>query len=563
MTTKELAEILTSRKVALLVGAGISFQSGIPLVAMIVPTILQAIGVQQEDLAEYVRIGLPFEATMQTISELVGFGTLLEIFKGDAPQRNHLLIARLAATGHVSAILTTNFDRLIERAFEEIEVPLDVFIDGYSPTLKGNRGARLLKLHGCLSQPQQLGATIKAVARQRAVQDRYESLLQILRDGAVDNLVVLGYSFSDRFDISPALIQLKLPIQVTIIDHSPTDSGEVQPLSALPEWHPLRDHLGVVIRRHTDRMVEDLWRVTQADEPPRVLYPPTGLSEHMSAWSSEVVDRVGAGSLPVLAAALFKGANAYQRSNYYGQQALSAIKDDDYGLGLRTMAHQILGDNFRDLGAGRNALNHLRAALRCADDMKSVGGKAKAINSIGVVLEDRAKKDDLRQELDTPRASRQLALNCYRLGQEWAEEVEDVEQAAKCEGNVGIALKNVVSVTSRREAFRHLRRALAVSRDLGDPRSEARYYGMLASCVSLLGKKSVAKGLWEKALKVSRDIQDHRHIAIWTTNAGEDLIGIDNVLARDRITEAVEIFERLGCAREVDYCVNLLAKIPE
>jgi hypothetical protein len=86
---------------------------------------------------------------------------------------------------------------------------------------------------------------------------------------------------------------------------------------------------------------------------------------------------------------------------------------------------------------------------------------------------------------------------------------------------------------------------------------------MLASCTSLLGKKPAAIGLWRKALKISSDLSDHRHVAIWTANLGEDLIGIDAVVARSLLNEAIERFKALKSPRNAAYCRALLERLAD
>jgi hypothetical protein len=59
----------------------------------------------------------------------------------------------------------------------------------------------LLKLHGTISDPASLGTTPAALAR-RDARELCDSLASCLAGSSV---LLVGYSFSDTFDISPAL----------------------------------------------------------------------------------------------------------------------------------------------------------------------------------------------------------------------------------------------------------------------------------------------------------------------------------------------------------------------
>jgi len=67
------------------------------------------------------------------------------------PTRTHKAIAQLVQTGHIRVILTTNFDRLMEQALEEISAPYNVvyspsMIQGMTPLIHSS--CTVVKVHG-------------------------------------------------------------------------------------------------------------------------------------------------------------------------------------------------------------------------------------------------------------------------------------------------------------------------------------------------------------------------------------------------------------------------------
>src|SRR5690242_3900643 len=78
---------------------------------------------------------------------------LVAHLNGSVPNPCHDAFARLASQGRLAAIVTTNFDTLVERAFEDAGVPLDVEIvtRDYVPNPLAGGPCRLVKVHGSVT----------------------------------------------------------------------------------------------------------------------------------------------------------------------------------------------------------------------------------------------------------------------------------------------------------------------------------------------------------------------------------------------------------------------------
>lgn len=93
----------------------------------------------------------------------------LRVLDHDQPNGNHRLIAQLACARLVSTIITTNFDQLIEKALDSAGVSYRVRrSDADFAAFAGAPGAgapvELLKLHGCISDPDTIVATVEQEA---------------------------------------------------------------------------------------------------------------------------------------------------------------------------------------------------------------------------------------------------------------------------------------------------------------------------------------------------------------------------------------------------------------
>jgi hypothetical protein len=176
-SVERLAEFLTSgdgRQFAVFVGSFISCAA--PARAPSVDEIRRTIKAELlAALDQPVRVGIertfadpvvqarwesvPFESLWERIGRVTGAQRIQSVLaqrcSGGAPNHNHRAIAWLAKAGHVHTVLTTNYDEYCEEA--EASTPLlqhqrlhpDDSMVMYAPLA----GARLIKLHGTLSQP--------------------------------------------------------------------------------------------------------------------------------------------------------------------------------------------------------------------------------------------------------------------------------------------------------------------------------------------------------------------------------------------------------------------------
>ncbi len=131
---------------------------------------------------------------------LRGFASFAEA----PPNRNHLLLASMVR--HGATVVTTNFDLGIQQAFTELDAGLQCRLTQanglcrvYEPHSAAGCG-QVIHVHGAADDPQALGATLSEV-KQGLAEPFREWLHDRLSRGA--DLVFVGYSASDAFDVTP------------------------------------------------------------------------------------------------------------------------------------------------------------------------------------------------------------------------------------------------------------------------------------------------------------------------------------------------------------------------
>lgn len=144
---------------------------------------------------------IPFEARIGEIAAHTGDfvpAFLQRLILGRCPNRNHKLIARLAAEWF-DVVITTNFDECLEDTLTQWK---QVVPDMRGFSQPGELS--IIKLHGTIGEPDTVVATIRAIEERTARKRWTESLKRILSNRSV---LFVGYGFHDDFDITPALLE--------------------------------------------------------------------------------------------------------------------------------------------------------------------------------------------------------------------------------------------------------------------------------------------------------------------------------------------------------------------
>ena len=210
---------LRSGSFAVWCGAGISIPSGLPKADDLIKELLLNTRLnpdEQERISKIVPSRLPFERLMEVIlgtMDNVAQKQLLDLFLLGKPSTYHLFLARLARLGMLKIICTTNFDTHIETALDDEDLErgkdYDVYqsIEQFSEIDWHCNIIHVIKLHGSVELPEELAVTVSHVAAPGSVPRVHGPVSHVFGNGSHTGVLVMGYSFSDRFDISPAITQ--------------------------------------------------------------------------------------------------------------------------------------------------------------------------------------------------------------------------------------------------------------------------------------------------------------------------------------------------------------------
>ncbi|MCR8562008.1 SIR2 family protein [Mucilaginibacter sp. BJC16-A38] len=212
-TDDVIYQIIQERKFIVFCGAGVSRRSGIPSVQPLLTDVLTKLGAYPEHIRLLFNTAFPFEAIMENLQERVNIIPLLKVFDLVNPNANHNFIAWLAKNNFLKIIITTNFDRNIEIALadqgltETVDFHIISELETFQPDDYPNK-ILVLKIHGTSGDINSILTTISRIASKKNLGIMGKFLENILTSIQFENILFMGYSFSDHFDIEPAILAL-------------------------------------------------------------------------------------------------------------------------------------------------------------------------------------------------------------------------------------------------------------------------------------------------------------------------------------------------------------------
>ncbi|MBL0741080.1 SIR2 family protein [Chryseolinea lacunae] len=339
-----LFETLGKDSTAILCGAGVSSNSGIPSVGPFVKYVLSKLDMDVVDIARLKEAELPFEALMEQIGRSLPIENLLDVFNVDAPNRTHKLLVSLIKGGICNIIYTTNFDTNIELAASQYQVGLTVASLPRQLELSEVNVPLLVKLHGTIQDKSKLGVTIRTIADKQYIQGLEDWIKYLLIDGPHKNILVLGYSFSDRFDIGPLMQKYASQSKKSMfnIEYDPANTADE--LESIVRGELKYDQL----RIDTDQWINNAFKKFGVDDPgPNPVTPDGSFHNLVDKWVGEGVTNKGVRNKFTAVVKIFQHVGLGDLVIKYATRGIaSGLLDADSLFGLYTAKAQAL-NNYR------------------------------------------------------------------------------------------------------------------------------------------------------------------------------------------------------------------------
>ena len=529
-----------------LCGAGISFDSGIPLVKMLIEAILRALRFNKANIQQVlakVPDAIPFERFIETVISSSPSRSFLSLFQLGQPNSNHHALASLAAAGCLHTIVTTNFDLLIERALEsqsELERGTDFVVHDnpkdFAVISPNDSRVQVIKLHGSAELLDSMAVTLSGIMKDENRQMVSMLARRLMSEWPVGGVLVAGYSCSDKFDISPGIASAKREKQTILqLEHmvSPSDGvrpGDINPVE-VPPWgrhnkdYPFSGFSGyrlfsdtsIVLRRISAQISGSKTSITGSIAKPR-------WRAVINKWADELRKMYPRIACPFVSGAIFQLVEAWSDAHRSYERALRIAQHENHP-GWTTACQNALGNIHLSRGELNEAGGMFARALKISRESK---------NHFGV---------------------QQCLLNLSNLYRQWgdllhtkaiafsSEALNVIDEHSKESWPLGTRATHhsaMAMLYGRQwefvEAFRNFKAARQEFREAGELQRELAVVSNWASALFATQRFEESLTLYDEAIALARACGDSIAVGQMTINRG-------NALARlGRLQESLEVY---------------------
>lgn len=341
---------------------------------------------------------LPFESFIETVIADRDPRALFDIFSLGEPNTNHLLIAELAAKEKLKIICTTNFDPLIEKAIQQqgLNLGKDFVVlsqeDDFAHIDPHDGRLLLLKIHGSVDNYESLAITLRKVAHRELSLKRKAATDHVFASGSHTAVLVLGYSCSDIFDISPQIESIQEGHkEILFLDHRSPGEFQTEPVGEKEDKNPFKAFPGIRIYANTDEVVREIWRAVLPDKEysldPEQL-PETGWEESVDKLRTEISDEERPQFSAFVMALLFDKLSQHTRALHYEANALMGLHDrtDLPAIRSQVILTANMGITLAKIGNKEQAQQHLIDAVRLAKKHELYAEGLEASKALGSLL---------------------------------------------------------------------------------------------------------------------------------------------------------------------------------
>jgi len=615
-----IASSINAGQTIIFCGAGISRDSGFPVVNEFVPYVLltlcagsdeirateaslktiadaqqrqdrlkQIIARKMEvspEVVDKIINSLPFEAFVETLRDNSEIHEIFGIYDAEAyepkvePNTNHILLAKLVATGKVRTIVTTNFDQLIEKALEQQGKQggrdYDVIYreDDFERIDWRQDRCRLVKIHGSIDDKEAMAITLSQVAKQELSAARAAITRQVFSLGDHKQVLILGYSCSDVFDLSPQIEALTENLKrVCLMEH--VGGPKIQDIREQKEKNPFKTFVNSTrLFLNTSDLVKALWKATLKEpyQDHKALKTTPDWNAKVQAWYVDSVQTRSEAIKDVIPALVFDAICEWRAAIGRYERVLAYARGHAHDR-LEGFALGNMGKAYADLGEYRKAIGLYERALEILRRIGDVQGEGSYLSTMGraycnlgeyrkaiglyeQALEILRRIGDVRGEGsdlgDMGQAYAALgeyrkAIGLYEQALEIFRRVGDVRGEGSDLGSMGLAYADLGEY---RKAIEFHEQALEIARRMGDVRGEGGDLSNMGGAYCNLGEYRKAIGLYEQALEIFRRIGDVQGEGNAVGNMGNAYVQLGEYRKAIKLCEQrLEIARRIGDVR--------------
>ncbi|MHA1459712.1 MAG: tetratricopeptide repeat protein [Promethearchaeota archaeon] len=517
-----------------LAGAGISLSppSSLPTGNMILTNLIK-LATPSDYYDELIELTNPNRKDKKSSGDFLRFEQVMEVihhnldpklqildFIGEvnSPNRNHEFLAKAARQGDL--IFTTNFDHLIEQALVEdldsVSRVIPVITESEFLNEYAENDIPIYKLHGSIlniltgeSTRDTLGATLERIGLGAedafSLEDWKRNPLE--RATKEHDLVIIGYSGSDSFDVMPTLKkipQIKSVIRILHQSNRKCEEAEIfhGPMESIEGFEdPFRELVCPLITILIDTgylleyLAQEVYKFELSIKKLESSSPP---SDFISIWNKLFVFEKGRKLF--IAGRIFQEKDQVEKAIDCFKKSEKACRKNGNKIGearsLNNLAMALVAK-----GKNEEAIQKYQQALKLARNSGLKSGIANNLLNMGALY---AKSGRISEAIENFKES----LIVFQ-------ELNDKKGMSKALSNLG---KTYVELGDLKQALRYNEESLVLAKEIGDRTTQANIISHAANIQMELGNFKEAIALNREMIEISRVMGDKDGFAIGLGN---------------------------------------------
>jgi tetratricopeptide (TPR) repeat protein len=531
----ELINNIKACRTVFFCGAGISRNSGLPIVNQLVPYILNKLELPNDDIQLICdsdnNLCIPFELFIERIQANCEPELIYDIYQLGEPNSNHIFLAKLIKKGYLKTIVTMNFDKLIEKALAMDPNPLlegkDYHLIYKEEDLKNinwdDDTIRIIKIHGSIDDKYAMSITLKQVAQNKISEGRSNIISQIFANGTHEDVIILGYSSSDSFDISPQIESIyENRKKVYYIQHS--DDKIIESIKLLQNKNPFKNfESGLRIHINTNILLKTIWEnIFVGERQSETKCTETKWKDYVDKWYLiQIKDKDVKYNIP---AEIFERIGHLKKALFYYKQSLVVNRKEKNIEGEGVCLGNI-GNIYGRLNEIYEAEKYYKESFDIAKNTNNKKEQVVCLNNLGTIEQVRG---NTTNALKFYERALKGALHEQSLG------IIDSENAMKSIIHIGDVYTELGDVEKAIVSFKH---ALELSFNIGDKECEQVIYYKLGELFEKKSEYQEAIKNYEQSILIANDINDLERLISSLTSIGNVYYKIGEY------QKAIEIYE--------------------
>ncbi len=532
-----LVKELESGNVAIFCGAGISIPSGLPSSLNLIKSILNKVHISDKTPDDILSV-IPFERFFELLLESSLSKKIIDLFEIGRPNVNHYLIAKLAKAGLLKTICTTNFDLLIEERFKEERLirgkDYKIYYkeEEFDSINWNNDCIRLIKIHGSVEDKESMAVTLKRVAGNDLSAQRKRVIDHVFSKGKHKNVLILGYSCSDIFDINPQIEAIDTDLnKVIFIKHEKNIEenrdlyGTVEPIAKKKDKNPFKNFEDSKrIYYDTSILVDEMWNHFKKHIGVKPETDKSGSIKWESCiedWLNECRERYGNTIENNITGLIYSDLADYAKAQQYFEDALkTSQKNDNKGMFINCLGN--LGNNYLNQKKYSEAIKTFEQALEISKETDNKYGMSIQLENLGNAYSDVGNQYFIR------------AMNSHHEALKIIDETGHEAHKYPHLANLGSAYLRLGDFST---ALKYNEEALKISISSRDKPREAEIRTNIGSSFFYIMDYDKALNFYKEALDISEKCGDRIGVA-------KQYVNIGNVYCKtNRSQEGLDIFK--------------------